>query len=51
MDAKNRKGKEKERGEAWQKAWSKVSRKFREAEEKLDVEKCTNYGALPQFRC
>ena len=48
--AKNRKEKEKERDEAWQQAWSKVSRKFKEAEEKLDVEKCTRYGAWPRSR-
>ena len=40
--AKKRKEKEKERDEAWQKAWGEVSRRFRDAEEKLDVEKCTN---------
>ena len=36
--AKHRKGKEKERDEAWQKAWSEVSRKFDNAEQRQDVE-------------
>ena len=36
--AKNRKEKEEERNEAWQKAWSNVSRKFSKAEERNDVE-------------
>ena len=35
--AENRKGKEKERGEAWQKVWNSVNRKFNKAEDQSDI--------------